>query len=213
MSETSILANEPNQQYKLSTGDYVFIKRLKTIELFKLLKIISRGGASMLAEYRLDGDLSEDEFIGRMLALVVFSIPEADAEAIEFIQAMVEPAHLVPHARTKDDKERNEALWSSLAAAVTNPEIEDTLTIIEAIIKMEAPHIQSLGKRVAVMWKMAFPEKTPEAAEPQSTPEKTPDLPLSTPQESPVVSQPLSTSSPMSTAGQMNTSLTEALPV
>jgi hypothetical protein len=37
---------------------------------------------------------------------------------------------------------------------LTNPELEDLFTVVTKVIEIEAPHIQSLGKSLAVLWKV-----------------------------------------------------------
>ena len=49
MSEIHTLANTPSEPFRLTDGVFVVIRRMKTIELFKMLKILTRGGAGLLA--------------------------------------------------------------------------------------------------------------------------------------------------------------------
>jgi hypothetical protein len=158
----------------LSSGVIVIVDRLKTRQFFRLLKILTRGAGHMLMEYRLDGNLSQEEFTGRLIALIALSIPEAEDEAIDFLRSMVRPVGLIEgRDLNKQDKERNTELWAGLEKLITNPEIEDTVDIIEAIVKTEAADIQSLGKRLQKMFKIA--EKTG-----QLKPTQTPSTNLST---------------------------------
>lgn len=164
----------PVAELKLSTGTVVRFQDLKTRQFFRLLRIITRGAGPLLMEYRLDGDLGSEEFIGRMLALVFMAVPEAEDEAIAFIQSMVSPDGLVEQtpgsrALTKREQENNEELWDQLRVELFNPPLEDTFDIIEAIVKREAKDIQSLGKRLQRMFEIA--RKTGQVETPPAEPE------------------------------------------
>jgi hypothetical protein len=160
------------EEIKLSSGLFVRIVDLKTRQFFRLLKILTRGAGPLLMEYRLDADLTQEEFVGRLLGLVVLSIPEAEDEAIDFIRSMVQPAGLIENrSLSKQDKERNDTLWADVDKELRNPELEDTIDIIETIVKREAKDIQSLGKRLQAMFRLA--ERTgqtkPESVPPSGT--------------------------------------------
>ena len=144
---------EPTSEgIKLSTGDFVNIKPLKTRGLFKLLKIITSALGDLIASVSLSED--EEEFTGQMIGLIVAAVPQAEDESIEFIRAMVEPTGLIPRAKSKGDRERNEALELSLDEALEDPAPIDTLAIITALVEAEADNMMSLGKQVQAMFKM-----------------------------------------------------------
>lgn len=163
MSDVDRLAPEPVER-KLSTGSVVRIERLRTRQFFKLMRIITSGAGHMLMEYRLDGDLNDKEFTGRLLGLVLLALPEAEQESIEFLQSMCVPVGLIEGRNlSAADKERNTELLTNYRAAMDNPELEDTLEIIETIVRVEAPDLQKLGKRLKAMMKIA--EKTGQLTE------------------------------------------------
>lgn len=198
-------------ELKLSTGALVYIRPLKTIELFKLLRIISHATATMLSQFSIDGDLDTEEFQQRFLTLIVLSVPEADEAALEFLRAVVEPKGLTPNPKSKQDKENNDQLWAEISEALWNPELDDTISIIEAIVKAEAPHVQSLGKRIMALMKVAMPKlNVPEkmtSAQDSETPTSTESTPLASSGDS----LTLSTSSPTTTNGLTITSSTDQL--
>jgi hypothetical protein len=148
----------------LSTGAVVVIEDLRARQFFKLLRIITRGAVPALQDmslFKLDGELDAKEFAGRMLSLMVLSIPEAEDDAIAFVQSMCKPYGLIERRGVKlnkQDTERNTELWTRLITDLDNPELDDLVTIIEAIVKREAADIQALGKRLAAMFRLA--EKT-----------------------------------------------------
>lgn len=135
----------------LSSGTTVNIEKLRTRQLFKLLKILTRGAGPLLGELDLDPNGDADNFVTQLLTLIAFSIPEAEDEAIEFIQSMVTDPRTIARPRNKDEKATNAALQFDLEDELANPELEDTLAIVEAIVKNEAGDIQSLGKRLISM--------------------------------------------------------------
>jgi len=149
----------------LTTGTQVQIEDLKSRQFFKLLRIVTRGALPALRDFSVfqtDVDFDVKEFAGRFLSLMLLSIPEAEDEAIEFVNAMVKPVGLIERPRgsklSKQDLERNTELWQRVIVDLDNPELDDLVTIIEAVVKREAADIQALGKRLAAMFRMA--EKT-----------------------------------------------------
>lgn len=150
LTDLSTLIPE-SRELELSDGRTVLINELRTRELLKLLRVIVRGGGPLIASL----DFSSDDFAGRLIAVVVFSIPEAEDEAIEFIQSLVNPVGLLERPRSKADREYNEELRADLDDFLSNPELEDTVSIITTVVRFEAVHIQALGKQIQVLLPMA----------------------------------------------------------
>lgn len=143
----------------LSTGTVVRIQPLKARQFFKLLRIITHGAGGMLLNVNLSPNDSPEEFGAKLLALVGFAVPDADQEVFDFLLAMVEPDGLkVGRNITKADRENNKELVEALVAEFDNPELEDIITLIEAIVKRESEDLQALGKRLMAMFNLA--EKT-----------------------------------------------------
>lgn len=184
-------------QVKLLSGTVVAIEDLKARQFFKLLRIVTHGAMTGIADlFKLD--VSAEEFGTSLLTVVLLSIPDAENETLEFIQSMVKPVGLIEgRLLNKGDTERNNALWADVDRDLENPELDDLITIVEAIVKREASDIQALGKRLAAMFKLA--EKTGQLKSSSPTP------------ASPIVtslagSPEPSTSSPASTDGPTTTS-------
>lgn len=151
----------------LQSGTVVKILALRSRQFFRLLRIITRGGANVLGTVRLSTGLPQEEFIQQLLALVMFAIPEAENETIDFIKSMVAPTGVEP----KDKKAFQEALVK-LDEELDNPEIIDMVDIVSAIVKREAQDLQSLGKRLQAMLNIAqktgqIPETTSLADSPE----------------------------------------------
>lgn len=175
----------------LESGLRVQLESLKTRQFFKLLRIITHSAMPNIADL-FDSELTSDEFMGRLLSIVALSIPDAEDETIDFIRAMCYPAGLTERKNlNKQDVEHNKILWEALDEELENPELGDTISIVEAIVRREAADIQALGKRLGAMLKLA--EKTGQLP-------SSPTPPVSTSPSS-AGSRGRSTSSRPSTAG------------
>lgn len=162
MSETDVLSPTPEDytQVVLKSGVELVLQPLKARQFFKLLRVITHGAAPILPTL-LDGsaEASTEEWVQKFLAVVFMAIPESDQEALEFIASMVKPAGLIEKGAKKklsaDEEKINDALWDAVEKDLNNPELEDLLSIIEAIIRNEAEDLKALGKRLRGMMEMA----------------------------------------------------------
>ncbi len=191
----------------LRSGTVIMLEPLKARQFFKLLRIITHGalpGMQSSGLFDMDG-LDSEEFIGRLLSVTLLSIPDAEDETILFLRSLCYPAGLIERkGLNKQDVEKNRALWESLDEELENPDLDDLVTIIEAVIKREASDIQALGKRLASMLKLA--EKTGQLNTPSESPSPSESTPVSS-----AGSRGRSTSSRRSTAGKTKTSTTSPL--
>lgn len=145
-SELEVLAPvEVTDRVELSDGTELLLNRMKTREVLKLLRIFTHGAGQLLGNI----NWGSDEFGDQLIAVLLIAVPDAEDETIEFIRAMVEPFG-IDHSRklTKAAKEANDALYSDLYDLLDNPELDDLLEILTAIIRNEAPELQSLGKKL-----------------------------------------------------------------
>lgn len=143
------------QVVKLSTGFSLEVQRLKTRQLFRLLKVLTHGAGPNLMQANLDFSGNDEQFGQKLMGLVVMSIPDAENEFIEFLASMVQPDGLVIRTKgklTKQENEDNAALWLRYNEELHNPDPMDLLDVVEVIIKQEAPDIQALGKRLAALF-------------------------------------------------------------
>ena len=186
------------EQVKLSSGNFVEIQDLKSRQFFKFLRIVTHGALPLVNDmslFRLGGDIDPEEFGARLLSIMLLSIPDAETETIEFLQSMVKPAGLIEgRSLNKQDTERNNVLWDQFRKDMDNPELDDLITLIEAIVKREAADIQALGKRLQGMFSLA-----------QKTGQLSPN-PTSPAQNSSAGSPAATTSSPANTAGPTTSS-------
>ncbi len=164
----------------LDSGTQVTINRLRTREMLSLLRVLTRGAGGALADLDFSGETTD--FAARLLGVAIVSIPEAEDETITFVQRMVAPVGLIEGRRlSKPEQEINQEKWADLAAQVENPELEDLFTIVERVIKVEAPHMQALGKKFAFLIQTATRTGTTTSTQTDPTSEEEPDQ---TPSES-----------------------------
>lgn len=150
-NEIDTLVAEPTP-LTLASGFEVKVERLRTRALMSLLKILTRGAADVMAELRFNESEDAQSFAAQLMGAVFLSIPEAEDETIQFVNRMVVPAGLKEGGRlTKAAIEENLKLEAELREQLQDPELEDLLTIVSEIIRVEAPHVMALGKRLATL--------------------------------------------------------------
>lgn len=191
------------QLVKLTTGLQVEIVRMRTRQFFRLLRVLTHGAGPAMMRAGLDFKAGAEQFTAQLLTLVVMSIPDAEQEAIAFLQSMCKPHGTVdkPDSQlTNAERKANEDLYEQFNTDLFNPELDDTIDLIEVIVKTEAPELQALGKKLQKMLELF--RKTGQ--------DKAPPEPEPGPQEmaSQGSSRQPSTSSPASTDGQTSTSTT-----
>jgi hypothetical protein len=185
----------------LRSGVVLELVRLQTRQFFRLLRVLTHGAGPAMMRAGLDFKDNSGEFAGKLVMLVIMSIPDAESEAVAFLQSMCRPAGLVdkPESQlTKQQAADNRALWESVNTALFNPPLEDTLDLVEAIVRQEAPELQALGKRLESMIRLF--QKTGQDKEPPEAVPSPEEMASSEP------SPRSSTSSATSTAGPTNTS-------
>jgi hypothetical protein len=188
---------------KLSTGFEVEIVRMRTRQFFRLLRVLTHGAGPTMMQAGLDFSAEGSEFATKLLVLVVMSIPDAESEAVQFLSSMCRPTGLAekPGAQlTKQETEANQALWAQFAEELHNPELTDTIDLIEVIVTQEAPELQALGKKLQRV--MDLFKKTGQDKEPPEPELGVQDL------SSPARSRSRSTRSATSTGGRTSTSST-----
>lgn len=152
------LDGTPPETITLSNGSVVRILDLKTRQFFRLLRIVTHGAGGFLMQADLNLTDSPESFAAKLLGIMFIAVPDSEDETIAFLSSMVTPDGLIERPGWEKDAgavERNKTLWSQLNEALVNPEMEDTISIVEAVILREAADIQSLGKRLQKMWTLA----------------------------------------------------------
>lgn len=149
----------------LTTGLGVEIVRLKTRQFFRLLRVLTHGAGPAVVQSGLDFTGDSEKFTKQLLTLVLMSIPDAEQEAIGFLHSMCKPSGLAEHPKlSKQEEQDNQALWDRFHADLFNPELEDTIDLMELIVRQEAPELQALGKkleRVFALFRKTGQDKAP----------------------------------------------------
>lgn len=148
----------PPETLTLSSGIEVRLLRVQTRQMFRLLRIITHGAGPNLVNISLDFNDDPAEFGQKLLTLILFSIPDAEQETIDFLQSVCEPAAKSskrPRDMTKAEQDADLALWTDLNELLYNPPPGDTIDIIEAVARREAADLRALGKRLAAFLQLA----------------------------------------------------------
>ena len=204
-SETDRL-DPPTEYLTLENGLRVRLLPLRMRQLFRLLRIVTRGGAQYLPMLReamagaTSGEDGAQVFGTQLLAVALLALPEAEDEAVDFISSVVEPAEL-SLGSDKAAIARNEGLRVELGTELFNPDPQDVVSILEAVVTAEKDDLVALGKRLAATWGVAT--KTGQIQPDQSPPPSPSTEPT---QPSSAASPVLSTSSPAPTAGPTRSS-------
>ena len=132
----------------LESGTEFEIAPLKLRQFLRLLRIVTRGAADLLDSTSLNFD-DPQEFLQTFVGMVLFSIPEAEEETVDFIQSMVVPKGLTGNIAS------DRVAINALMAELDNPSLDDTVTIVQKIIETEAEDLRALGKRLGAMLKVA----------------------------------------------------------
>lgn len=137
------------QSLVLANGARVELQPLKLRQFLRLLRILTRGAAANMDAIDLDMEDSE-KFIAGLLSLLLFAIPEAEDETVDFLQSIVTPAGLTGDAAADD------LLWTTTFENLVNPSLDDTLSILQRLVEVEGEDIRGLGKRVRKMFTVAM---------------------------------------------------------
>ena len=135
------IAPPPGEPFPIGSGApegpiLVRVNRLRTIELLMLLRALSAGVGPALAEIDFTDDTEEN--VGLMVGLIITGMGEAGPQVMDFLRAVVKPVG-------KDDKAR-------VSKEMVNPDIEDTLEIVERIVAQEMPDFERLLGKAQTMF-------------------------------------------------------------
>lgn len=148
--DVSAILADPSR-ITLSNGEEYIVERLRTRGLLRLMKIFTAGAADVLTNVNFSLDMDPQEFAGIFIGSVLFSVPEQEDESLDFLQKMVRPARFISNPKTPQEREANANEMAKLQSLLDDPELDDTFTILESIITIEAPNILSLGKRLSAL--------------------------------------------------------------
>lgn len=168
------------EQLTLSDGTKVTLRDLKARQFFKLLKILTHGPTVQLMARNGVGSLfagSPEEILVKFVTYIGISIPDAFDETIEFLYDMLDPAGLTDRT-DKASQAENNAKVKHLAEYMSNPELDDVVDLVDAIIERESGDLLALGKKVAKLLNLAKRTgqlPTPQTSQGPSTSEDSPE--------------------------------------
>lgn len=115
------------------------VRRLKTLEVMALLRVVTAGMGDGIGSIKLSEDNSE---IGpQFTALILMSIPAAPGEMIALIRRLLEPVDAL-------SKEQRKALDDELS----NPDLETLMAVMMTIAAQEQDDMVELLGKARTMW-------------------------------------------------------------
>lgn len=147
----------PSRTVLLSNGELVEILPLKSRQFFKLLRIITHGSGGLMGAITFKED--PEQFVGQILGLLMFAVPEAPEPTIDFVKSMVAmPTVPGPFGKKgpvseagQDRARRNDEIMDLL----NDPPVEDLLTIVMKVVELEREDLVGLGERLAGLMTVA----------------------------------------------------------
>ncbi|QOP66165.1 tail assembly chaperone [Arthrobacter phage DanielleIgnace] len=121
----------PETQELIVGGVPVEVNRLKLRGFLALMNIVTTGVGQNLGTIDFSGD--QEELTGNMMALLVMAVPNAVDETVDFVRVVVSP-------KAKNDK----LAQKQLNEALQDPELDEFMDVLAAVIEQEAPEFQAL---------------------------------------------------------------------
>lgn len=174
--EADVLSDESDNIITLSTGHEIRIERVRTRQMLRFIRIFTRGAGAFLGDINFSTK-DQEALFSQILAALVYAIPEAEDETIDFLFSLVSPVGAAtPNASwTKKDREEREAAIARFHEEVGGDFLfEDTISIVSAFLKRELPNLRSLGNQLAALLpKAAGTKPQPTASKKQPATSKT----------------------------------------
>lgn len=146
--EISAIIPEPDV-IELTTGTRVRVRKMRTRETVALLNIGLAGIGPSITDLRLSADDPMPVLTAKFVGLILSALPHATDEAMAFLRVVCEPVALVRPEVDRAQKMRNKAAIEALDAELDNPDVLDTIAIIEAVATLNAGDMEAWGKRIA----------------------------------------------------------------
>lgn len=142
VDEYAEIAQEPHRITVL--GMPCSLKRLRTREFLKLMRIVTEGMGGRLALMSLDVDKDDEAvMVGKLTGALVNALPYAEDAVIDFVGTMVEP--------DIDDPKQYRLIKQELV----NPDLDTMTAVIQGVVEQEASELVRLGKAFGNWWKQA----------------------------------------------------------
>jgi hypothetical protein len=138
------------RRFKLTSGTEVEIQDLKLRQFLKFIKILTSGASEIWSTMQINTD-DTNAFMRDIAGLALFAIPEAEEQTVDFLKSIVMPADM-PEGNDRSARDKRLEMLTNLYAELENPELDDALSLIQAIIEAEAADLMALGKRLRRMF-------------------------------------------------------------
>lgn len=135
------------EKLALKNGMEFEMSPLRLRQFLALLRILTRGATPILASGGLSSRDGED-FARQLLMLLMFAIPESEEETVEFVKTLAKP-------KLTGNPQIDEEIKNDFDAALDDPELEDIVLILQALVENEAEDLRSLGNRLRSMLTVA----------------------------------------------------------
>lgn len=135
------------EKLRLKCGIEFEMQPLKLRQFLALLRIVTRGATGVLATGGISSRDGED-FARQLMMLLLFAIPESEQETIDFIQTLTKPV-------LTGNPDADADLQQQFDEALLDPELEDIVLIVQALVEREADDLRSLGNRLKSMLTVA----------------------------------------------------------
>jgi len=120
------------------------VRRIRTRELLRLIRIMTEGLGGRLALLDFGSAESDEDLASKVVAALVSAIPYAEDELIGFVQTVVEP-------RSSDVSD-----VKLVASELQNPDVGTLVRVLTAVVEQEADEWVRLGKDVAAWWRTSM---------------------------------------------------------
>jgi hypothetical protein len=137
-------------KFKLTSGTEVEIQPLKLRQFLKFIKILTSGASEIWSNMQIDTN-DMNAFMRDIAGLALFAIPEAEEQTVDFLKSIVMPANM-PEGNDRASRDKRLEMLTALYAELDNPDLDDALSLIQAIIEAEAADLMALGKRLRRMF-------------------------------------------------------------
>lgn len=123
------------------------INRMKTREVFSLLRILTLGGRSVeMIATAFEADKTEAQMAQQLAANLIVTLPNAEEDFVDLIRKMV---------GKPDGTDAVE--WVTVQRELANPDLDTSMAIIQAIVEQEAGELVRLGKAARSWWAVTGP--------------------------------------------------------
>jgi hypothetical protein len=128
----------PDEKIRTVAGIPVRVKRVRAREVFALSRIVGAGLGSSAAKIDLDVE-DKKQMTAEIIGVLLFAIPEAVEETLDFFRKIVEPV--------KGDK----VTERKLAGSFDNPDFGELIDVLHVVLEQEVDTFWDIVGKVRSM--------------------------------------------------------------